>query len=194
MRKYEDVSDYLSGDVTATPYRVIVPLDGSAQAEVALAYLAALSPIGEIEACLVAVADNTHEAVAEAGAEEVERQRRLLETYVQERVRQVSAPVAAVEGVVVVGAPAASIVAEAESRNADLIIVSSHSRSGIQRWRLGSVADKIVRGATCSTLVIGSAVERKTTADSLNPSPPGRVRAGRAGDARRATPGGCFGQ
>jgi nucleotide-binding universal stress UspA family protein len=37
----------------------------------------------------------------------------------------------------------------------DLIVIATHGRDGIARWRLGSVADKIVRQAGCPTLVIG---------------------------------------
>jgi hypothetical protein len=37
----------------------------------------------------------------------------------------------------------------------DLILIATHGRDGMTRWRLGSVADKIVRQATCPTLVVG---------------------------------------
>jgi nucleotide-binding universal stress UspA family protein len=36
----------------------------------------------------------------------------------------------------------------------DLIVMCSHGRSGIERWAFGSVAEKVLRGANCVTLVI----------------------------------------
>ena len=38
---------------------------------------------------------------------------------------------------------------------ADLIVMSSHGRSGISRWVRGSVAEKVLSGATCSILDVG---------------------------------------
>ncbi|MBK6574593.1 MAG: universal stress protein [Sandaracinaceae bacterium] len=42
----------------------------------------------------------------------------------------------------------------AERVNADLIVVGTHGRSGIQRLMLGSVAEKVTRLAPCSVLVV----------------------------------------
>jgi nucleotide-binding universal stress UspA family protein len=36
----------------------------------------------------------------------------------------------------------------------DLVVMSSHGRSGRQRWVHGSVADKVLRGCSCATLII----------------------------------------
>jgi nucleotide-binding universal stress UspA family protein len=42
----------------------------------------------------------------------------------------------------------------ARERKVDLIVVGSHSRRGLRRALLGSVAEKIVRTATCPVLVV----------------------------------------
>jgi nucleotide-binding universal stress UspA family protein len=36
----------------------------------------------------------------------------------------------------------------------DLIVMSSHGRSGISRWVYGSVAEKVLRGVCCATMVV----------------------------------------
>lgn len=41
----------------------------------------------------------------------------------------------------------------AEEWNADLIILGSHGRTGVSRWLLGSVAEHVVRHASCSVEV-----------------------------------------
>jgi nucleotide-binding universal stress UspA family protein len=54
------------------------------------------------------------------------------------------------EGVVPRGDARVEIVAAATEWRADLIMVGSHGRTGLQRWLLGSVAEYIVRHAPCS--------------------------------------------
>ncbi|MNR83057.1 putative universal stress protein [compost metagenome] len=54
----------------------------------------------------------------------------------------------------VMGEPASAIIELAERERPDLIVVGSHGRSGIQRFLLGSVSEKIVRYSPVSTLVI----------------------------------------
>lgn len=47
-----------------------------------------------------------------------------------------------------------AIVKEARKTKADLIIVSTHGRTGLKHVFLGSVAEKIVRNAPCPVLVV----------------------------------------
>ena len=51
------------------------------------------------------------------------------------------------------GRPAAAILAEAEAQHCDLIALATHGRRGLSRLFLGSVADKVVRGAAASVLL-----------------------------------------
>jgi nucleotide-binding universal stress UspA family protein len=46
------------------------------------------------------------------------------------------------------------ILHHARTLPADLIVMGTHGRSGIQRWALGSVAERIVRSAPCAVLVV----------------------------------------
>jgi nucleotide-binding universal stress UspA family protein len=46
------------------------------------------------------------------------------------------------------------IVAQAESLHADLLVLGTHGRSGFQHLFLGSVTEKVIRKATCPTLVV----------------------------------------
>jgi universal stress protein A len=52
------------------------------------------------------------------------------------------------------GDPRDVINEEARRRNADLIVMGTHGRRGIQRVLLGSVAETVVRTAPCSVLVV----------------------------------------
>jgi nucleotide-binding universal stress UspA family protein len=51
------------------------------------------------------------------------------------------------------GTPATAILAAAEEKGADLIIIASH-QPGLQDYLLGSTAGRVVRHAKCSVLVV----------------------------------------
>jgi nucleotide-binding universal stress UspA family protein len=57
---------------------------------------------------------------------------------------------------VVGGQAFGAIVDCAESERADLIVMSSHGRSGLSRMLIGSVTDKVVRRSRCPVLVVPS--------------------------------------
>ena len=51
------------------------------------------------------------------------------------------------------GHPVSSITALAKRTKADLIVMGTHGRTGLQRAFIGSVAERVVRLANCSVLV-----------------------------------------
>lgn len=58
------------------------------------------------------------------------------------------------ERVLLEGDPVAKILREAETRHCDLIVIGTHGRRGVGRFFLGSVAEKVVRQATCPVLTV----------------------------------------
>jgi nucleotide-binding universal stress UspA family protein len=52
------------------------------------------------------------------------------------------------------GVPPATIVYFAEKENCDLIVISSHGRSGLSRMLMGSVTEQILRKSPCPVLVV----------------------------------------
>jgi nucleotide-binding universal stress UspA family protein len=50
--------------------------------------------------------------------------------------------------------PAAEILGVSDELQIDLIAISTHGRSGMTRWALGSVADRVIRAGTTPVLVI----------------------------------------
>jgi nucleotide-binding universal stress UspA family protein len=77
--------------------------------------------------------------------------------HAQELVERVAGPLqisgASIETTVRRGDPRTEIEDEAKDWKADLIVLGSHGRSGVRRWVLGSVAEHVVRHASCSVLV-----------------------------------------
>jgi nucleotide-binding universal stress UspA family protein len=52
------------------------------------------------------------------------------------------------------GEAAKEILDFAQSQDIDLIVMSTHGRSGFQRWLFGSVAEKVMRHAPCPVLAV----------------------------------------
>ena len=59
-----------------------------------------------------------------------------------------------VEEVIVHGDPAAEIVRVAAEKEVNLIVISSHGRTGLGRMIFGSTAEAVVRHASCPVLVV----------------------------------------
>lgn len=51
-------------------------------------------------------------------------------------------------------APAKAICEYAEKHGVDLIVVGSHGRGGVERWLIGSVAERVVRHAATNVYVV----------------------------------------
>ncbi len=59
-----------------------------------------------------------------------------------------------VQGIVVSGDPAEEIIEIANSSDADMIIMGTHGRKGIERILLGSVAERVVKSSSIPVLTI----------------------------------------
>lgn len=66
------------------------------------------------------------------------------------------------EEVIVHGEAASEIVRVAKDKNVDLIVVSSHGRTGLGRILFGSTAEAVVRHAPCPVLVVKPAKEEES--------------------------------
>ncbi len=143
----------------------LIPLDGTNLSESAFELLPFLKTLGFDSVQLVSVWEAAWEE-KEAGShderelgEVAEKGRSYLEAYLSEQAEKVRSLGFAVATSVRIGQPAEETAAAAEEAHADLILIATHGRTGSARWRLGSVADKIVRHAAFPTLVIGPNVE-----------------------------------
>lgn len=88
-------------------------------------------------------------------APELEAQKNKLQRMVDDAAEKLRAAGFLVEGArVEIGDVRQRIVDSAEQWGADLIVLGSHSRTGIQRLLLGSVAEGVVRHAKCSVQVV----------------------------------------
>ncbi len=83
----------------------------------------------------------------------IPKQRQRLAEFVKENCAEFVGKVKHHE-VVEVGVPHREIVSKAEEEKADLIVMSTHGRTGLEQIMLGSVTAKVVARATCPVLSI----------------------------------------
>jgi nucleotide-binding universal stress UspA family protein len=140
--------------------KILVPTDGSKYAAEALAVAADLVKIKGGELCLISVAPAIEEFELEFSAGSRETIRREFEARAA-KVIEKSAAVAAAAGVKVTcksETSAASvpdaIVDYAEQEAVDLIVMGTRGLSPSSRFRMGSVASKVLRHAPCSVYVV----------------------------------------
>ena len=86
---------------------------------------------------------------------EMEQHKKRLAEFVTEKVASAAAGLK-MRQLVDAGQPFGSIVDCVEKQGVDLIVMSSHGRSGLSRMLIGSVTDKILRGSPCPVLVVPS--------------------------------------
>jgi nucleotide-binding universal stress UspA family protein len=103
---------------------------------------------------------------SESRPEEMSRVQRDLIEYLRVVAKRLEPVAADVWLAVRYGHPADEILAFVADVGADLIAMSTHGRSGISRWVFGSVADRVLRRATCPVLLV------RPSGSALTASPP----------------------
>lgn len=138
--------------------RILVPLDGSARAETAIPVAARLARAsgGTILLAQVAIIPVMYESYGAASVigEMVDSEVEGAGDYLQGVKACGELAGMQVETSVLVGAPAQTIISMATMFKADLIVMTSQGKTGVKRWLLGSVAQKIARQSPIPVLVL----------------------------------------
>lgn len=145
---------------------ILVPLDGSELAEQALGPTMALARGVGSDVILLRVVPSPEpipQGLVQPGAptdrqlQMVEqKEREEAEAYLQKIYGSLPTAHLFFDVAVTSGYVADAIVDYATAHHVDLIVMSSHGRSGVSRWLYGSVAEKVLRGADCATLIVRS--------------------------------------
>lgn len=128
--------------------KILVPLDGSALAERAVAQAEEIAKASGAEVILVQVVQAPLGKTPEAG--QSEEGKAFLETAAQARAylamvaTRVSGAGVKARFEVLEGAPAAGILGFAHDQDVDIIVMSTHGRSGVSKLVMGSVAEKVM--------------------------------------------------
>jgi len=146
--------------------KIMVPLDGSDLAENVLPHVKAIASGSQVEqVVLVRVVDplgypimvraHGEFGIPEKNGKQIQQERRKdAETYLQEMEKQVKAEGLKVGSAVLEGEIAETLIQYATKNAVDLIVMSTHGRSGISRWLLGSIAGRMVSHSCVPVLMV----------------------------------------
>lgn len=141
--------------------KILVPLDGSELAEKALPYAREIAHRFDAELILlvvvtlpraVAVGPEMHVPLGWSTLKDYENEQ--AELFLEEKKQELEEAGQRVQTVLRGGAAEDGIVDYAEDEDVDLVVMSSHGRSGLSRWIFGSVTQKVLQGCAVPVLVV----------------------------------------
>ena len=134
--------------------KILIPLDQSPLAEQAIGRAVAIAQASGAAIDITLV----HQPVPFAGFEDApwgENERNGEDKYLESIAQKIAAGASvSVTHAVLSGEPSEMICRRAIDVDADLIVMTSHGRTGLSRMWLGSVADRVVRNASIPVLML----------------------------------------
>jgi nucleotide-binding universal stress UspA family protein len=146
--------------------KIMVPLDGSELAECVLPHVETIARGCQISTVVLArvvdpglppssLVPDGEFGLLKTDWDQLKKSRRTIaEDYLKELKSRLNYNGAKVESKVLVGSVSETLADYATKNNVDLILIASHGRSGITRWVMGSVADRVLRSACVPVLMI----------------------------------------
>jgi nucleotide-binding universal stress UspA family protein len=158
---------------TATLSRVVFATDESPSAQAAEAILAGWPIFGGVPIHVVSVADVGHPwttgiaptlyaQVLDAYAADLRQAKIEHQRIAADAAARLGEGGRETDAEMREGDPAGEVVAVAEQRGADLIVLGSRGRTGLTRLLLGSVARNVLSGTTASVLIVRDGTEEST--------------------------------
>ena len=151
--------------------RILVPLDGSDLAEQVLPYVKLLGQKLQPEIELLRTVEPVPDELADtAHGDYPHRISANRSSHAQDYLEQVAGSLRE-SGINVIctvheGEPAPLILSASAKKPDTLIAMSTHGRSGITRWSMGSVTDKVLHATTNPLLVVRGQPEESARADA----------------------------
>ncbi len=143
--------------------KILAPLDGSEFSECSLEHVMAVATgCGVPEVVLLRVVEplsaSTTATLAEAGGDlitQLENENKIdAKDYISKMTKKLAKEGITIKGDIVDGKAAEAILDYAEKNHVDLIIMSTHGKSGISRWAFGSVTERVLRHSPVPVLTI----------------------------------------
>jgi nucleotide-binding universal stress UspA family protein len=154
--------------------RILVPLDRSVFARQALPAAVALARTFDAELVLFHVWDYFGFDFEHANDEAIARIMRdtygYAKRYMEEQTRKLHEEHLRVRWLIRAGPVANCIVQAVEQERANMIVMSSHGRSGLSRAALGSIADRVLRTSRIPVLLIHASEREPGAAQTAEPA------------------------
>lgn len=138
--------------------RILVPLDGSEHALKALHYAIEFAQLYGARIDTVKVVEPTvypeGATIPQRHYDPDEVSLKMARTHSKRVVGQLIPEDVTWRNHVLLGNPYAEVVQLAEKLKTDLLVITTHGYTGLQRFLLGSAAEKIIRHAPCPVMVV----------------------------------------
>lgn len=151
--------------------KMLVPMDGSKLAESVIPYAAELAGVIGLELILFHVCDaddanviKLHQGYSAQIAERLQHDADEIRKHIRPESRRKTATL---KTAMATGSTADSILRYAQRHRISLILMATHGRTGIARWALGSVADRVTRSSKVPVLLIRAGLPYKAEPDKI---------------------------
>ena len=142
--------------------RILFPTDGGDAATVAFDPVLQVAERHDATVYVLNVADTTRDSVVQVGGDVIDALERKGAEFVREAADRASGRGVASVTDVLQGEPYSTIVDYADARDVDLIVMPTHGRRGLERFLLGSTAERVVRRANVPVLTLRPDDDRPT--------------------------------
>jgi nucleotide-binding universal stress UspA family protein len=142
--------------------RIIVPLDGSKLSEAALPYAEELAAKMSSYISLLTVFEPKEVIQPKKHTAYMDQLVKVTKTHANKYIENTGLKPVEVMKVTLSGDPAETIIKYASKAPYQLIVMASHGRSGLTRWAVGSVADKVVRANMSHAVMLIRASKRRS--------------------------------
>jgi nucleotide-binding universal stress UspA family protein len=151
---------------------VVIGIDGSPDAQHAACFAACNFPLptdctihlvqgvpqpywaGFPDPMLAGTSETIALEVTEDARKKAQQSLELIAQEISQEISNDSKAAHAIDTLVTIGNPASVLLDAAHTKKAGLIVVGAHGMSGIERFLLGSVSERVVRHSHCSVLVV----------------------------------------
>jgi len=142
--------------------KILVPLDGSKLAECVVEHVKSIATGCQVPTVVLlrvvkpidVLPEFPDKAIVDDFLDADKKAHDEAKNYLSEMSEKLKSEGIAVETDITDGLPAEQILRYAEERGFDLIVMSTHGRSGASRWFFGSVADRVVRQSLTPVLTV----------------------------------------
>jgi len=142
---------------------ILLPVDGSEHTAKIVQHAAELAQWTEAKIQVVFVADTTRDSLTVVDGDVVDALEREGKPIVSDVASELDSLGVEHGTDIVQGSPAPTIVDYAERYDYDLIVLPTHGRTGISRYLLGSVTEKVVRLSDVPVLTAGMESDEQLT-------------------------------
>jgi nucleotide-binding universal stress UspA family protein len=150
-------------------HKMLVPLDGSRLSEIVFPYAKDLAGRLGLDIILLHVHSSKESETIPLYQAYIEHKAQLIKRQLRDWQKRIGVRLEGrkleVRGELAMGYPPEEIICYAEQNNVDLILMATHGRSGVRRWVMGSVADKVLSVSSIPVWLIRAGTAESVTYD-----------------------------